>query len=59
VLLGAILAIGGTTGDSIYVLLAGTAGKWLRNNLTFLRFLRYFSGRIYLCLGIATAFGLK
>jgi len=59
VLLGSILAVVGTTSDSIYVLLAGTVGKWLRNNLTFFRSLRYVAGSVYLSLGVAAAFGIK
>lgn len=42
--------------DSMYALLAGTLGNWLRGNLGFLRGQRYFAGTIYLLLGLTTAF---
>ncbi|MBI5957733.1 MAG: LysE family translocator [Chloroflexi bacterium] len=42
--------------DSLYALLAGTLGNWLRGNLKFLRGVRYFSGGMYIVLGLAAAF---
>jgi threonine/homoserine/homoserine lactone efflux protein len=41
--------------DSLYALAAGTAGKWLRGSLRYLRFQRYFSGTVYIGLGISAA----
>ena len=44
--------------DSLYALLSGTAGGWLRRRYEsagFRRGQRYFSGGIYLALGVATA----
>jgi threonine/homoserine/homoserine lactone efflux protein len=41
--------------DSSYALAAGTAGGWLRGNMRFLRFQRYFSGTIYIGLGLTAA----
>jgi threonine/homoserine/homoserine lactone efflux protein len=42
--------------DSLYALLAGTLGNWLRGNPRFLRGVRYFSGSMYIALGLAAAF---
>ncbi len=42
--------------DSMYALLAGTLGNWLRGNRKFLRGVRYFSGSMYIALGLAAAF---
>jgi threonine/homoserine/homoserine lactone efflux protein len=41
--------------DSVYALAAGTAGRWLRGNLRYLRFQRYLSGTVYIGLGLAAA----
>jgi threonine/homoserine/homoserine lactone efflux protein len=41
--------------DSCYALLAGTAGRWLKNSVWYLRFQRYFAGTIYVGLGIYAA----
>jgi threonine/homoserine/homoserine lactone efflux protein len=41
--------------DSLYALLAGTAGEWLKNNPTFPLVERYVVGCIYVGLGAATA----
>ncbi len=41
--------------DSLYALAAGTAGRWLRGNLRYLRFQRYFSGTVYIGLGLTAA----
>lgn len=42
--------------DTLYALMAGTAGRWLRGNLRYLRFQRRFSGTVYIGLGITAAF---
>lgn len=42
--------------DSIYALLAGTAGNWLKRQGSLLRGQRYLSGGIYLALGVFSAF---
>jgi threonine/homoserine/homoserine lactone efflux protein len=55
-ILGLIMVGMATITDSIYALLAGTAGRWLRGNLRFLRFQRYLSGSVYIGLGITAAF---
>lgn len=41
--------------DTFYAVLAGTLGNWLRENVGFRRGLRYFSGMVYIALGLATA----
>jgi threonine/homoserine/homoserine lactone efflux protein len=55
VLLGSILMTLGVVSDTVYALLAGSAGAWLRGNLRFLRAQRYFAGSVYLGLGAVTA----
>jgi threonine/homoserine/homoserine lactone efflux protein len=41
--------------DSLYALLSGTAGGWLRRSIGFQRFQRYVAGAIYIGLGLTTA----
>lgn len=53
--LGLIFVTMAICSDSTYALLAGTAGHWLKGNLAFSRGQRYFSGSIYLALGITAA----
>ncbi len=55
-ILGLIFIALATCSDSLYALLAGTLGNWLRGNLKFLRGLRYFSGSMYITLGLVAAF---
>jgi threonine/homoserine/homoserine lactone efflux protein len=54
-LLGLIFIAMAVCSDSMYALLAGTAGHWLKGNLGFLRGQRYFAGGVYIALGVATA----
>ena len=54
--LGTIFVMLGTFSDGIYALLAGSVGDWLRGNMRFLKAQKYFSGSIYLGLGLLTAF---
>ena len=54
--LGVIFMLMALITDSLYAVAAGTAARWLRGNLKFLRFQRYFSGTIYIGLGLAAAF---
>lgn len=42
--------------DSIYALLAGRLGVWLKNSIRFQKIQKYFSGSIYILLGLTTAF---
>ena len=54
-LLGGLFLVIATCSDSLYALLAGTAGGWLKRNAGFLRAQRYVAGGIYLALGLTTA----
>jgi threonine/homoserine/homoserine lactone efflux protein len=54
-ILGLIMVGVAIVSDSVYALLAGSAGRWLRGNLRFLRLQRYFSGTVYIGLGLAAA----
>jgi threonine/homoserine/homoserine lactone efflux protein len=49
--LGAIVVVLGALSDSIYALLAGSAGNLLRGNIKLLRAQRYFAGIVYIGLG--------
>ena len=53
--LGATFVVIGLCSDGLYALLAGSLGKWLRSNLSFLRAQRYFAGMVYIALGAVTA----
>ena len=53
--LGVIFVFLGAFNDSIYALLAGSISKRLKGSLRFLRAQRYFSGTVYIGLGVATA----
>jgi threonine/homoserine/homoserine lactone efflux protein len=55
VILGLIVVTIAIISDSMYALAAGTAGRWLRGNLRYLRFQRYFTGTVYIGLGISAA----
>ena len=52
---GVLFVVLGVFTNSVYALLAGTAGSWLKGNRAFLRAQRYFAGGIYLALGVTTA----
>lgn len=54
-LLGLIFMVMGIVSDGLYALMAGTLGNWLKQNSYFLRIRRYFSGSIYILLGLAAA----
>jgi threonine/homoserine/homoserine lactone efflux protein len=53
--LGILFVTLATVTDSFYALLAGTTGRWLRNNQRFWRFQRYFAGTVYIGLGVTAA----
>jgi len=53
--LGLIFVAMGTTTDSLYALLSGLAGRWLRRSVGFARFQRYIAGTIYVGLGVTAA----
>lgn len=55
IFLGLLLAAMGLCSDSLYAITAGSVGHWLKGNSSFLRAQRYFTGTIYLGLGVATA----
>ncbi|MBD2090265.1 LysE family translocator [Microcoleus sp. FACHB-1515] len=55
-ILGCLFVAIATVSDGLYALIAGSIGQWLRGNLRFLRAQRYFSGSVYLGLGLTTAF---
>jgi threonine/homoserine/homoserine lactone efflux protein len=45
----------GIFSDGVWALLAGTAGGWLKNHLGFMRAQRYFSGGVFIALGVTMA----
>ena len=51
-ILGCIFVLMAVCTDSLYSLLAGTAGKWLKGTPALLRFERYVAGGIYIGLGV-------
>jgi threonine/homoserine/homoserine lactone efflux protein len=53
--LGLIFVAMAITTDSLYALLSGTAGRWLRRNIWFARFQRYVAGTVYIGLGLTAA----
>jgi threonine/homoserine/homoserine lactone efflux protein len=55
-LLGGTFALMGIVSDGCYALLAGTVGHWLKGNVRVLRRQRYFTGSVYIGLGLTTAF---
>lgn len=54
-ILGLIFVTIALFSDSIYALLAGQLGGWLKQSQTFQQRQRYFSGSVYIALGVATA----
>jgi threonine/homoserine/homoserine lactone efflux protein len=55
-MLGLIFVAMGFTTDSIYALLSGKAGRFLKRSIWFLRFQRFVAGTIYISLGLTAAF---
>lgn len=53
--LGVIFVLMGAITNSCYALLSGTARRWLRGSLRFLRIQRYVAGTIYIGLGVTAA----
>jgi threonine/homoserine/homoserine lactone efflux protein len=41
--------------DGMYALAAGTAGRWLKGNIRFLKAQKYFAGTVYIGLGLVAA----
>ena len=54
-ILGLIFVTIALLSDSIYALLAGQLGGWLKQSQSFQQRQRYFSGSVYIALGVATA----
>ncbi len=54
-ILGSLFVVLGIFSDSIYALLAGSAGSWLKQSKGFLRGQRYFAGGAYVALGVVAA----
>ena len=54
-ILGLIFVIIAFLSDSVYALLAGQLGGWLKQSQTFQQRQRYFSGLVYIALGVGTA----
>ncbi len=55
IILGLIFVSMAIVSDSMYALVAGTAGEWLSGNVWMARAQKYLAGTIYLSLGITTA----
>ena len=53
--LGVFFMLLGMCSDGLYAVVAAGAGNWLRGNARFARFQRYFSGGIFVTLGVAAA----
>lgn len=54
-ILGLIFVTIALLSDSVYALLAGQLGGWLKQSKTFQQRQRYFSGLVYIALGVGTA----
>jgi len=54
-LLGGLFVITGICTDSLYAIVAGTAGGWMRANPRFLRVQRAVTGAVFIGLGVTTA----
>ncbi|WP_420630194.1 LysE family translocator [Candidatus Leptofilum sp.] len=54
-LLGLVFVIIALVSDGIYALLAGQLGGWLKQSQTFQQRQQYFSGLVYIALGVGTA----
>jgi len=53
--LGSLFVLMAIVTDSLYALLAGTVGKWLKGTRSFLRAERYLVGSVYIGLGVMAA----
>lgn len=53
--LGVLFVVMGMLSDGTWAIVAGGAARWLRNHLGFLRLQRYFSGSVFIGLGVAMA----
>lgn len=55
VVLGLLFVAIGLLSDGAWALLSGTAGRWLKGHMGFLRAQRYFSGGVFIALGLTLA----
>lgn len=55
IILGSIFVGMAIVSDSLYALIAGTAGEWLSGNAQVARAQKYLAGTIYISLGVTTA----
>jgi threonine/homoserine/homoserine lactone efflux protein len=55
VILGLVFVIMGICSDGVWALTAGSAGSWLRKHLGLVRAQRYFTGSVFIILGLAMA----
>lgn len=54
--LGLLFTLMGLTSDALYALVAGTAGRWVKNHGHYLRWKRYVTGGVFIGLGVTAAF---
>jgi threonine/homoserine/homoserine lactone efflux protein len=54
--LGLLFTSMGLASDSLYALVAGTAGQWVSRNGHWLRWERYVTGGVFIGLGVTAAF---
>ena len=53
--LGLMFTLMGLTSDTLYALVAGTAGRWVKRNGHYLRWERYVTGGVFIGLGVTAA----
>ncbi len=54
-ILGCLFVLMAIVTDSLYALLAGTVGQWLKSSRSFIQFQRYLVGTVYIGLGVMAA----
>jgi threonine/homoserine/homoserine lactone efflux protein len=54
--LGLLFTLMGLMSDGLYAVVAGTAGRWLRDRGHYLRWERYVTGSVFIGLGVTAAF---
>ena len=54
-ILGCLFVLMAIVTDSLYALLAGTVGQWLKSSRSFMQFERYLVGTVYIGLGVIAA----
>ena len=53
--LGLLFTLMGLTSDSLYALIAGAAGRWVKRSGRYLRWERYVTGSVFIGLGVTAA----